>query len=165
MPSDIETLSSLLLAEHDGLVALVSLLKEEQQVILQRQTERLMPILTKIEDQLSCIRQCGQKRATLLKSLIPEGEKPSDTTLSGMIELLPANVREHSMSIAERSDVQMFLVHELAWQNQVLLSHSVHFLEQVLSPWLGLNSSGSIYGQNGSLQKPGKRQTVFQTVA
>jgi len=164
MAVDIETLSSLLLAEHDGLVALASLLREEQRAVLDRKTDQLMPIVGRIEDLLTCVRQCQEKRATALKALIPEGEKPVSPGLAAMINLLPENLRAHPRSIAERVDVQMFLVHELAWQNQVLMSHSVHFLEQVLSPWLG-QGSGSIYAQNGFVQKPGKRNALFQAVA
>ncbi len=165
MANEIETLSSLLLAEHDNMVALANLLKEEQQTILQRQTEQLMPLISRIEDQLACIRQCQEKRTALLNTLIPSEAKPTEPGLAAMVSLLPANLREHPVSIAGRIDVQMFLVHELAWQNQVLLSHSVHFLEQVLAPWLDQHPQGSIYAPNGALQKAGKRQTIFQAVA
>ena len=161
-----EKITSVLLSEYDSLVELVRLLKEEQICILQRQTEKLMAVLSNIEEQLVRVRQYQGEHEEVLKDLIPADVSPTQPGLTARVQLLPENLREQPLAIAQKIDVQTLLVNEFAWQNHVLLSHSVHFLEQVLAPWLDPHQeSVSVYGQNGALQKNTKRQAIFQATA
>jgi len=166
MNSTSDQLSSILLAEHDSLRHLAAILKEEQQLILNRQTEPLMALLSKIEDQLLFVRQNQARRDQILQRLLPDFRSQKGSGLAARVALLPPELREQPLDIAQRIDTLLMLIHELSWQNHVLLSHSLHFLEQVLAPWLDPKKEvQSLYGQNGLVQKEGKRQALFQVVA
>lgn len=170
MTPESENLTGLLLAEHDSLAALLRLLKEEQQVILQRRTEALVSMLATIEEQLFRVRHHQVQRDEILKKLVTATPRPSSPArrpgLATRVDLLPGGLREECLPIAQRIDTLVQLVHEFAWQNHVILSHSVHFLQEVLAPLLGNQEvSVSVYGEQGTIQKNTKRANLFQAVA
>jgi hypothetical protein len=166
MTTSPQRMAQLLTGECNSLTDLVFLLKEEQQIIMKRQTEDLMPLLSKIEMLLAEIRQYQVEREQILNFLIARKSHPDKIGLASQITLLPKEYQDACAAIAERVDVQTLMVHEFAWQNHVLLSHSLHFLEEVLAPWVAPQpTTGSVYGQNGSLQKGIKKQSVVQAVA
>lgn len=166
MISTSEKIAALLLEEHDSLVELVRLLKEEQICILKRETEKLMPLMAQIEEQLLRVRNYQAQHEQVFLGFIPPASIPPGAGLAGRVQLLPENIREQPLAIAHRIDVQSLLVNEFAWQNHVLLSHSVHFLEQVLAPWLDPQKERvAVYGQNGLIQKKSKRHAIFQATA
>jgi hypothetical protein len=164
-----EDLATILLAEQDSLTNLLRLLKEEQQVILQRRTDVLVNMLTAIEEQLLRVRHQQAEREQTMKSLIsqsPLPERPHRPGLAFRVTLLPENMREACLPIAQRIDTLNQLVYELAWQNHVLLSRSVHFLQEVLAPLLGNpNGNMTVYGNQGTVRKGNKAQNLFQAVA
>ena len=153
-------------AEYNGLVELVDLLKEEQICILQRKTEELMPVLFRIEEKLLQIKQYQTEHEKIFQELIPADSEPVHSGLVGHAELLPDSVREQTLPLAQKIDVQSLLVREFTWQNHVLLSHALNFLEQVLAPWLTSRSENvDVYGQDGFIQKSLKRQAIVQVTA
>jgi hypothetical protein len=159
-------LFSRLLAEYDSLTCLTLLLKDEQQLILNRQIEALSTLLPRIEEQLSHVRINQAQREDLFRVLLAEVPDPIPPGITSRVQLLSPGFQEHCIAMARQVDTQVQLVHEVAWQNHVLLSQSVHFLQQVLTPWLGSRQESlSIYGVNGSVQKESQRESIFQGVA
>ena len=170
MISESENFAGILLAEHDSLAALLRLLKEEQQVILQRRTEALVNMLGTIEEQLFRVRRHQVERDDVLKKLVTVTPRPANRAsrpgLAPRVDLLPGGLREQCLPIAQRIDTLIRLVHEIAWQNHVLLSNSVHFLQEVLAPLLGSPEVNvSVYGEEGTVHKATKRSNLFQAVA
>ena len=166
MTSPAESVAGVLLAEHDGLSELLRLLKAEQQLVLQRRSEALISLMTVIEGQLLRVRNQQSQRNDVLKSLLADTPISAQPGVAARVALLPELTREQTLPIAERIDTLMLLVHELAWQNHVLLSHSVHFLEEVLAPWLGTEKqTTTLYNQDGLIRKGTKRPTLFHAVA
>jgi len=164
--STTESIPGLLLSEYDSLTCLVFLLKDEQKLILERRTESLMLLLTRIEEQLVRIREHQARRDEALRKILSGAPPSTQPGLSHRVLQLPFDLREQSLDLAQRIDVQMQLVHELAWQNHVLLSHSVHFLEEVLSPWLDPQQEAlTTYGKNGMIQKGARKSNSFQAMA
>ncbi|MBI4024652.1 MAG: flagellar export chaperone FlgN [Verrucomicrobia bacterium] len=172
MTSTSENLASILVAEHDSLTELLRLLKEEQQIILQRRSEALIVLLSTIETQLLRVQHHRAEREEALRPLLSQtpaatapvaGDSPC---LARRIATLPDGVRDQAVPVAMRIDLALQLVHEIAWQNHVLLSHSLHFLEQVLAPWMDPQSQSlAIYSQHGIVRKGTRRQTLFHAIA
>ncbi|MDD2708760.1 MAG: flagellar protein FlgN [Verrucomicrobiae bacterium] len=161
-----ESAATILLTEHDSLAELLRLVKEEQQLILNRKTEPLLAILQCIEEQLLRVRQNQEKRDAMFKCLLEGVRLPNKPGLAIRTRYFPESIRLQTSFLAQRIDTLIQLVHEIAWQNHVLLSHSMHFLEQVLSPWLDpRKETVTVYSENGALRKNNKRQNIFQAVA
>jgi hypothetical protein len=156
-------IQEVLLAEFDGLSLLLGLLKEEQRSILSRSTADLMSILAQIENQLLKVRQNKVRREEVLKAHTPSEPPSNQPGLAARVAALPGQLGQQSQTLAQKVDIQMAVVHELAWQNHVLLSHSLHFLEEVLAPWL--DPRKETLAINGLMQKGMKRQALFQAVA
>ena len=167
MTTTVDELAHVLLAKYESLTKLVYLLKQEQQSILQRKTDVLIELLGRIEEQLPLIDGQRRRCAEILKELIPAGETPKQAGLGAWVSLLPEAMRERIFAIAQRVDVQLLLVHEFALQNHTLLSHSLHFLKEVLAPWIDPeNQTISLYGKGGSvIHKTPQNQTLFQATA
>lgn len=180
-PSD--QLGEMLLREHDELATLVQLLKEEQQSILQRSVDTLQTTLTKIEDQVERVRHCQSSRNEALSrgqsdALRPDpqgavavGAETSGT--DGQTPGVAARVaayrgadRQYQVTIAQRIDGLLTLVREITWQNHVLLSHSLHFLHELLAPWLDpRNEALTLYGGNGIVHKARAKAGAYSATA
>ncbi len=164
--STCEELCGVLEAEYNSLNALVYLLKEEQKIILQRQTDQLRDLIIKLEEQLRFVHQSQRERNALLELLLPDAPQPAQSGLASRTAELPETIRQRPLSIAQKIDIQLLLVHEFAWQNHVLLSHSIQFLNEVLSPWLDpQNQNVTLYGQHGTVHKNVKNPALYQAVA
>ena len=152
--------------ELDCLAHLSQLLKEEQQLILDRRTEPLMILLTRIEEELQRIREYQIQRDEAFDEILPDFPHPQEPGLTSRVSQLPEKLRDQTLEIARRIDVQVMVVHELTWQNHVLLSRSIHFLEQVLAPWLNIQTETvTTYSKSGTVQKGTKKATSLQAVA
>jgi flagellar biosynthesis/type III secretory pathway chaperone len=151
-------------SEHQTLSTLVAMLKEEQQLILQRQTEPLLNILIKIEDHLVQTRAIQQERDQLLRQILKITELSEPATLMAKIKLLPSHLLDKTLRLGIEIETEVKVVHEITYQNHVLLSRSVYFLEEVLAPLLASQKEMTTYGKNGVVQK-GKVQNSYQAVA
>jgi hypothetical protein len=165
MSTTTQNIGTLLLSEYDGLSRLVLLLKEEQKFILDRRSEPLTELLVKIEDQLAHIQQLQSQRKAALHKILGEIPLTKETGLVAQIKQLPPSLVEGNIKIAQLIETEIQMVHELTFQNHVLLSHSVHFLEAVLAPLIDSQRELTTYSKDGLVQKGNKPQTTFQAVA
>jgi hypothetical protein len=156
MSTSAEHVASVLLKEYDLLTGLIELLKNEQQLILDRKTEALMLLLGKIEEQLGTIHDHQASRDEIFHDLLKQAPPPAEPGLVAQVQLLSEETRSSSLHIAQQIDIQIQLLHELTWQNHILLSRSVYFLEEVLAPWLSTERDLKIYGKTGIIQKSNK---------
>lgn len=159
-----EQLLKILKSEHQILCTLVAILKEEQQLILQRQTEPLLNILMKIEEHLIQVQDIQQQRDQLIRQILNISELSEPPTLMAKIKLLPSQLLDKTLRLGIDIETEVKVVHEITYQNHILLSRSVYFLEEVLAPLLTSQRGTAVYGKNGVVQK-GKVQNSYQAVA
>jgi hypothetical protein len=161
-----EKLYLILSKEYEQLVHFVKTLKEEQKCIMDRRTKDLTDLLSRIEQELASIHEVQKQREQILQkdlSSIPSEKNPG---IAARILVLPEVIKKRCHEIARKVEVELLVIHEIGWQNQMLLSKAVHFLQEVLAPLIGVkrNETLSIYGQHGKLQTDSSRLAIFQGV-
>lgn len=162
-----EKLYRILSSEHEKLTAFVKTLKEQQGFIIDRKTDQLTQILPKIEADLNFIGVLQRQREQVLQnelSSIPSEKQPG---IAARVKNLPDTIKNRCYDLSAKVESELRVVHEIGWQNQLLLSRSVQFLQTVLSPLIGRKKAEpalTIYGQRGRLQSDQFRQAIFQGV-
>jgi len=162
-----EKLYLILSKEHEQLSHLVEILKQKQQCIMDRKTKDLTDLLPKIEAEILVLQKLQKQREDILQlelSSVPSDQQPG---IAARILNLPAIFKEKCHKISRQVETELLVVHEIGWQNQLLLSRAVQFLQHVLAPLIGAKPQTEqlmIYGNRGKLQTDVSRLSVFQGV-
>jgi hypothetical protein len=161
-----ENLNTVLTKECELLVHLGRTLRNEQSCIMDRRTQALIDLLPMIEQELEVIQNIQKQRENILQkelSCAPSELRPG---IAARVAHLPEKIKQRCHKISLQVETELLVINELSRQNQVLLSKSIHFLQTVLAPLIGVKQSEplAIYGQRGKLQMDSGRQSIFQGV-
>jgi hypothetical protein len=161
-----EKLYLVLTKEYEQLAHFLRTLREEQACIMDRRTQDLIELLPKIEKELNAIQETQKQREHILQKELSSAPSEKQPGIAARILNMPDSVKQRCHKVSRQVETELFVINEVSWQNQLLLSKSIHFLQTVLAPLLGTKKDEplAIYGQRGKLQSEAARQSIFQGV-
>jgi hypothetical protein len=130
--ASLEELTSILRHELEEYGALLAVLIEQQEKIMNRDPDALFEINEKVEEQMETNQGLLNRRQRLIASLAKDLGAESESTLSQLISSFPEAVQPMFHSLAEEINNLISSARRKVKQNQVLLSRLSEVAEELL---------------------------------
>jgi len=147
----LEELTSILRRELEEYGALLSVLVEQQEMIMNRDPDSLFDINEKVELQMEANQGLLNRRQRLITALAKELGAESESTLSQLIIFFPAAVQPMFQSLTEEINNLISSARRKVQQNQVLLSRLSEVAVELLHAVTPDGSVSKTYDRQGDL--------------
>jgi flagellar biosynthesis/type III secretory pathway chaperone len=125
-------------------------LDQQQNTVVQRQTENLLLNVASINAQAEVIAAVRGEREQYQRNLARELDLPPDANFAAIIPLLPPDYRPLVEALVQENNELLVRVHQRTRQNHLLLSHAVELMQQLMNA-IFPGGSPKTYDSNGRL--------------
>ena len=154
--TSLEELTNVLRQELEEYGALLTLLVEQQEKILNRDPEALFKINEKVERQMETNQSLLKRRQQLVGDFAGELERDKESTLSQLISGFPEAMQPMFHSLAEEINNLISSARRKVKQNQVLLSRLSEVAEELLHAVTPEGTISKTYDRQGDLSITGE---------
>jgi uncharacterized protein YidB (DUF937 family) len=148
----LDELTTILRKELEEYGALLALLVEQQEYILQRQPDTLMKINDEVESQMQVNHGLLEKRKRVLRALSKQLGREEESTVSQLIHCLPEGQRPMFESLTAEINSLISNARRKVKQNQVLLSRLSEVTSEILDAVAPEGSITKTYDRRGDLK-------------
>ena len=108
-------------------------LDHQQNVVMRRQTEDLLPSVAAINTQAGTIAAARTEREQRQRQVALQLNLPETAAISAIVPLLPADYRPLVQALAQENNELLVRVQQRARQNHLLLSHAVELMQRLIN--------------------------------
>ena len=105
----------------------------QQNVVMRRQTEDLLPSVSAINNQAGIIATSRSEREQCQRRIARELNLPENANFTAILPLLPADYRPLVDALVQENNELLVRVQQRARQNHLLLSHAVELMQRLLN--------------------------------
>jgi flagellar biosynthesis/type III secretory pathway chaperone len=139
-------------------------LDQQQDTVVQRQTENLLLNVASINAQAEVIAAVRGEREQYQRNVARELGLPEDANFAAIIPLLPPDYRPLVEALVQENNELLARVHQRTRQNHLLLSHAVELMQQLMNA-IFPGGSPKTYDSNGRLPVNGLPQhSIYERV-
>jgi len=129
---------------------MLTLLEEQQEMIVNRSADGLIQNLTAIHSQMAEIAKVRDKRDGQRHNLAIELEQDGDITFRDLISFLPSEYQSLTQALLDEVNGLLQKANQRMRQNHLLLSRSLDFMQQLINS-LFPTQAGQTYDQSGQV--------------
>jgi len=129
---------------------MLTLLEEQQEMIVNRSADGLIQNLTSIHSQMAEIAKVRDKRDGQRHNLAIELEQDGDITFRDLISFLPSEYQSLTQALLDEVNGLLQKANQRMRQNHLLLSRSLDFMQQLINS-LFPTQAGQTYDQSGQV--------------
>jgi flagellar biosynthesis/type III secretory pathway chaperone len=108
-------------------------LDHQQNVVMRRQTEDILPSVAAINDQAATITTIRSGREQCQRQIAQQFNLPENATFAAIVPLLPADYRPLVQALVQENNELLVRVQQRARQNHLLLSHAVELMQRLIN--------------------------------
>lgn len=108
-------------------------LDHQQNVVVRRQTDDILPSVAAINEQASTIAASRSEREQHQRDVARELNLPETAAFNAIVPLLPADYRPLVQALVQENNELLFRVQQRARQNHLLLSHAVELMQRLIN--------------------------------
>jgi flagellar biosynthesis/type III secretory pathway chaperone len=129
---------------------MLAVLDQQQNSVVQRQTNDLLQNVASINAQADVIAAVRREREQHQRHVARQLDLAEDASFGEIIPLLPADYRPLVQALVQENNELLVRVHQRTRQNHLLLSHAVELMQQLISA-IFPGGSPKTYDSNGRL--------------
>lgn len=108
-------------------------LDQQQNVVVRRQTEDLLPSVAAINNQAEVIAAARSEREQRQRLVARHLNLPETAAFGDIVPLLPADYRPLVQALVQENNELLVRVQQRARQNHLLLSHAVELMQRLIN--------------------------------
>jgi len=108
-------------------------LDHQQNVVMRRQTEDLLPSVAAINHQADAIAATRTEREGCQRQVARHLNLPETAAFTAIVPLLPADYRPLVQALVQENNELLVRVQQRARQNHLLLSHAVELMQRLIN--------------------------------
>jgi len=108
-------------------------LDHQQNAVMRRQTEDILPSVAAINEQAATIAAARSEREQRQRHVARLLNLPEDATFTAIVPLLPADYRPLMQALVQENNALLVRVQQRARQNHLLLSHAVELMQRLIN--------------------------------
>jgi flagellar biosynthesis/type III secretory pathway chaperone len=112
---------------------MLALLDQQQDLVMQRQTNDLLASVATINEQTGIIASARNEREQRQRHIARLLELPEDSGLADITQQLPADYRPLVQALTQENNELLVRVQQRARQNHLLLNHAVDLMQQLIN--------------------------------
>ena len=112
---------------------MLALLDQQQDLVMQRQTNDLLSSVATINEQTGVIAVARNEREQRQRRIARQLELPEDSGLAAVTQKLPADYRPLVQALMQENNELLVRVQQRARQNHLLLNHAVELMQQLIN--------------------------------
>lgn len=159
-----EALAEVLRHEAQEYGALVNLIVEEQNHILDRKAEALLQILEKIEAQVAANQRVAKDRNEFIRTLSASYNLPGNTPLKDFVKFAPDTMYGLFDALAYEIRTLAERTHRLAKQNQFLLTNAFELSKSLLEALAVRRGWVPTYDRNGEVAEKNQNSLYVNAI-
>lgn len=129
---------------------MLAVLEQQQQSVVQRQTTTLLQNVADVNAQTNVIAAVRHEREQHRRNVARRLGLEENTAFAVIIPLLPSDYRPLVQALVHENNALLVRIQQRARQNQLLLSHAVDLMQQLINSLLP-GGSPKTYDNNGRL--------------
>ncbi len=108
-------------------------LDQQQNMVMRRQTEELLPSVAAINDQATIIAATRSEREQCQRDIARQLNLPETAGFAAIVPLLPADYRPLLQALVQENNELLVRIQQRARQNHLLLSHAVELMQRLIN--------------------------------
>ena len=108
-------------------------LDHQQNLVVRRQTEDLLPSVAAINNQADIIAATRSERERCQRLVTQQLNLPETAAFTAIVPLLPADYRPLVQALVQENNELLVRVQQRARQNHLLLSHAVELMQRLIN--------------------------------
>ena len=112
---------------------MLALLDQQQDLVMQRQTNDLLSSVATINEQTGVIAVARNEREQRQRHIARQFDLPEDSGLAVITQKLPADYRPLVQALMQENNELLVRVQQRARQNHLLLNHAVELMQQLIN--------------------------------
>lgn len=153
-----EKLTESLRVELLGYLELLELFDRQRKLILERKADEILSNNSDLDAKVDHVSHARQRRILAMQQFALVVEKPEDSTLQDLRDLLPEPFQKDVNELMEKTNETISVIQRLARHNRILLEKSIQFSEDVIRA-VQPNQKTNMYNRKGTAH-PGKFNPV-----
>jgi flagellar biosynthesis/type III secretory pathway chaperone len=129
---------------------MLAVLEQQQNSVVQRQTNDLLQNVASVNAQADVITAVRREREQRQRNVALQLDLAEDAGFAAIIPLLPADYRPLVQALVQENNELLVRVHQRTRQNHLLLSHAVELMQQLINA-IFPGGSPKTYDSNGRL--------------
>jgi flagellar biosynthesis/type III secretory pathway chaperone len=143
---------------------LLARLEQQQDSVIQRQTENLLLNVASVNTQAELVAAVRGEREQHQRNVARQLNLQDDANFAAIIPLLPADFRPLVQALVQENNDLLARVHQRTRQNHLLLSHAVELMQQLINA-IFPGGNPKTYDSNGRLPVKGLPQhSIYESV-
>jgi flagellar biosynthesis/type III secretory pathway chaperone len=143
---------------------MLAVLDQQQNSVVQRQTNDLLQNVASINAQADVIAAARREREQHQRHVARQLDLSEDASFSAIIPLLPADYRPLIQALFQENNELLVRVQQRTRQNHLLLSHAVELMQQLINA-IFPGGSPKTYDSNGRLPLNGLPQhSIYERI-
>lgn len=155
MNEQIELLINALREELGQYGEMLALLEQQQQLVMQRATDKLLQNLAAVNAQTSVIDVARRERERRQRELNALLQLPPDAKFADVLKILPEPYPPLVRALVDEINQCLRRVRQRARQNHLLLSRSVEMMQRFIATLFPAAASVTTYNQTGKVAAAG----------
>lgn len=143
---------------------MLALLDQQQQMVMERQTQDLLQCVTAINCQAETIAAARQEREQRRRRIAEKLRLTEDSGFNAMIPLLPSEYRPLVQALVQENNELLIRVQQRARQNHLLLNHIVELMQKFIGSIFPGSQPNTYNGTGQMLNSPLPQRSLYDAI-